>query len=491
MPPLPTISPDMIWALMAAVSLGGLLLGLLLGWWVRARGERHVRLERDAARAELDAQREAVAEARARLAAAQVLAQGVPALEQELTLLRSRVEALASAKTRLEESLRKTEEAHAEKIEALTALRGDVETRMKALADAALRQSQSSLIEVAKELLERHKQTAESDLKERQNAIDGLVKPVAESLEKYQQRLTVLEQENARAMGTLSAELRNVVLGQETVRGEAAKLANALRAAPKTRGRWGEQQLRNAMELAGMSEHVDFDLEQSVAGQNGRLRPDAVIRLPGGRQIVIDAKTSLSAYLEALDAPDEAAREARLTEHARQMKQHVTLLAQKEYWAQFEAAPDFVAMFVPGENFYSAALERDADLFDYAIARRVLIVTPTTLIALAKAVAYGWSQLKATENAREIARLGAELHSRLVTMTEPVAALGRSLESAAGSYNRFIGSLEGRVFPAARQLRDLSPGETPRELPELREIETALREPRRSGEVLPAGSGGA
>jgi DNA recombination protein RmuC len=491
MPPLPTISPDVIWPLIAAVSLGGLLLGLLLGWWVRARGERQVRLERDAARAELDAQREALSGARASLAAAQVQAQRVPVLEEELTLLRDRVEGLTTARTRLEESLRKTEEAHAEKIEALTALRTDVDARMKALADVALHQSQSSLIEVAKQLLESHKQAAESDLKERQNAIDGLVKPVAETLEKYQQRLTVLEQENARAMGTLSAELRNVVLGQETVRGEAAKLANALRAAPKTRGRWGEQQLRNAMELAGMSEHVDFDLEQSVAGQNGRLRPDAVIRLPGGRQIVIDAKTSLSAYLEALDALDEAAREERLAEHARQMKQHVTLLAQKEYWAQFESAPDFVAMFVPGENFYSAALERDADLFDYAIKRRVLIVTPTTLIALAKAVAYGWSQLKATENAREIARLGAELHSRLVTMAEPVTALGRSLESAASSYNRFVGSLEGRVFPAARQLRELSPGETPRELPEMREVETALREPRRNGEVLPAGTAGA
>jgi DNA recombination protein RmuC len=235
-----------------------------------------------------------------------------------------------------------------------------------------------------------------------------------------------------------------------------------------------------------MSEHVDFDVEQSVAGQNGRLRPDAVIRLPGDRRIVIDAKTSLSAYLEALDAPDEAAREAKLAEHARQMKQHVTLLAQKEYWAQFDTAPDFVAMFVPGENFYSAALERDAGLFDYAIARRVLLVTPTTLIALAKAVAYGWSQVKATENAREIARLGAELHSRLVTMAEPLATLGRSLESAAGSYNRFVGSLEGRVFPAARQLRELTPGENPRELPEMREVEAALREPRRSGEVLPA-----
>jgi DNA recombination protein RmuC len=302
-------------------------------------------------------------------------------------------------------------------------------------------------------------------------------------LEKYQQRLAALEQESARQMGALSAELRNVVTGQETVRSEAARLANALRAAPKTRGRWGEQQLRNAMELAGMSEHVDFDLEYSVEGESGRLRPDAIIRLPGERRIVIDAKTSLSAYLEALEIADEAAREAKFVEHARQIKQHATLLAQKDYWAQFETAPDFVAMFVPGENFYSAALERDPDLFDYAIARRVLIVTPTTLIALAKAVAYGWSQIRATENARDIARLGAELHARLVTMAEPIVALGRSLEGATGNYNKFVGSLESRVFPTARQLRELAPGESPRELPDLKETETVVREPRRSPET--------
>ncbi len=506
MPPLPSIPPDLIWPLFAVLLLAGLVVGLLLGWRARARGERRALAERDAVRAELDRQRDVASEARTHLAAVQTTADRIPVLEtrlqaaerlaaqaermpamdQELALLRGRVEALAAAKTKLEETLRKTEETHGEKVAALTALREDVEARMKALADAALHQSQSSLIEVAKQLLEGHKQVADADLKERQSAIDGLVKPVAETLEKYQQRLAALEQENARAMGTLSAELRNVVVGQESVRGEAAKLANALRAAPKTRGRWGEQQLRNAMELAGMSEHVDFDLQYSVAGESGRLRPDAVIRLPGDRRIIIDAKTSLSAYLEALDVTDEAGREAKLVEHARQIRQHVTLLAQKDYWAQFETAPDFVAMFVPGENFYSAALERDPDLFDYAIARRVLIVTPTTLIALAKAVAYGWSQTRATENAQDIARLGAELHARLVTMAEPIAALGRSLDGAVGHYNRFLGSLEGRVFPTARQLRELAPGESPKEMPDPKEVETAVREPRRGGDLLPS-----
>jgi DNA recombination protein RmuC len=504
MPPLPSIPPDLAWPLLAAVLAVGLFVGLLLGGRAHGRTTRVAVTERDEARRELDLVRESIADSRAQLAAARAVAERVPALEDkllaaerssaqaervpamehELALLRGRVEALASAKTKLEEALRRTEEAHAEKVALLSALREDVEARMKALADAALRESQTSLIEVAKQLLDSHKQVAEADLAARQGAIDGLVKPVAETLEKYQQRLAALEQDSARQMGALSAELRNVVTGQESVRSEAARLVNALRAAPKTRGRWGEQQLRNAMELAGMSEHVDFDLEHSVASEAGRLRPDAVIRLPGGRHIVIDAKTSLSAYLEALDLVDEAAREAKFAEHARQIKQHATLLAQKDYWSQFEAAPDFVAMFVPGENFYSAALERDPDLFDYAISRRVLIVTPTTLVALAKAVAYGWSQIRATENAREIALLGGELHARLATMVEPIAALGRSLDAATSHYNRFIGSLESRVYPAVRQLRELAPGESPKELPDLKQVETAVRETRRTAESL-------
>jgi DNA recombination protein RmuC len=339
-------------------------------------------------------------------------------------------------------------------------------------------------------LLKSHHASSDADLAKRQVAIDALVKPVAETLEAYQRRLAELEQRNAQTYGALSAELKNVVAGQESVRGEAARLTQALRAAPKTRGRWGEQQLRRVMELAGMSEHVDFVLEHSVATESGRLRPDAIIRLPGGRSIVVDAKTSLSAYLEALDATEEAMRDGKLVEHARQIRQHVALLAAKDYWSQFDDAPDFVAMFVPGENFYSAAAERDPDLFEFAISRRVLVCTPTTLVALAKAVAYGWGQVKANENAAEIARLGNELYSRLAVMAEPIVSLGKSLESAAGQYNKFIGSMEGRVFPTARQIRQLSPGDSPKPLPDLKEIETAVRQPRTDGDLLPPANPG-
>jgi DNA recombination protein RmuC len=486
MPPLPIVPPDLVWPLFAACLAGGLVLGLLAGMLLGARGG--ARRER-AALAERDHQREALADTRASLAAAKANAERVPNLEWELDSLRDRAAALTAEKTRLEETLHQTERAHAEKVAGLTALRDDIEIRMKALADAALRQSQSSLIEVARQLLDSHREAAATDQDKRATAIDGLLKPVAVKLEEYQAKLAALEKATAERYGNIENELRSVVLGQESVRGEAARLVNALRAAPKTRGRWGEQQLRNVMELAGMSEHVDFALEFSVTGENGRQRPDAIIRLPLDRCIVIDAKTSLSAYLEALDLVDEAAREAKLVEHARQIKQHVTLLAQREYWTQFETAPDFVAMFVPGENFYSAALERDPELFNYAIQRRVLIVTPTTLIALAKSVAHGWGQVRVAENARDIARLGNELYKRLITMAEPIATLGRNLDAAAGSYNQFLGSLESRVLPAARRLYELTPGESPKAMPEPKQVETALREPRRSGDLLPAAPG--
>jgi DNA recombination protein RmuC len=512
MPPLPSIAPDLIWPLFAVLLLAGLLAGVLLSWRARGRGERAAAAERDAARVELDRQRELAAEARTQLAAVQTTADRVPALEsrlqaterlaaqaerlpamdQELVLLRGRVEALAAAKTKLEETLRRTEEGHAEKLAALTALREDIEAKMKALADAALRQSQSSLLEVARQLLENHRETAATEHEKRSLAIDGLVKPVAAKLEEYQAKLAELEKATAERYGNISAELKSVVQGQETVRSEAARLANALRAAPKTRGRWGEQQLRRALELSGMSEHVDFDLEHTVDSDDGaRLRPDAILRLPGGRSIVIDAKTSLSAYLEALETSDDAARDAKMAEHARQMRTQVNTLAGKAYWAQFKDAPDFVAMFVPGENFYSAAVERDPTLFDDALRERVLVVTPTTLIALAKAVAYGWRQQRIEENARHISELGQTLYDRLTTMSRHLSGVGRNLKSAVGAYNDYVGSLEGRVLPAARKLRELAPGESANDLAELPPVDIQARELRQDEDALPPPVGNA
>ncbi len=525
MSPYPTLA-DLPEALRPWV-LGALVLAILLGfvaaWIWRGRQINKALWEREQARANAELRRDEAFDMRSRLAAAETeadrvadleqrldqarldgdrlledrtrlaaAAERLPTIEAELVHNRQRVEGLALAKTKLEETLRQTEAAHSDKVMALSALREDIDARLRDMAATTLKQSQASLLEVTERLLKAQRETtgaehqqrlaaAQSDLAARQVAIDGIVKPVGVALLQYQQRLAALEQDTATRYGSLTEQLKSVVSGQEQVRGAAAGLAMALRAAPKTRGRWGEHQLRRVMELAGMSERVDYVLEASVPSESGRLRPDAVIQLPGDRQIVVDAKTSLSAYLESLDAPDEAMREGKLTEHARQLRQHVTILAAKDYWAQFERAPDFVAMFVPGENFYSAAAERDPDLFEYAIARKVLIVTPTTLIALAKAVAYGWGQVRTTEHAREIAQLGNELYTRIATLTEPVEALGKSLASATTHYNKFIGSLESRVLPATRRLAELTPGESPKEVKDLEEIDTVVRQLRRDG----------
>lgn len=245
-------------------------------------------------------------------------------------------------------------------------------------------------------------------------------------------------------------------VGQETVRSEAAKLVNALRNAPKARGRWGEQQLRNVLENCGLSEHTDFATEVSVSdGEGGRLRPDAIVRVPGGKSLVIDAKVSLNDYQDAFGAIDDDARQVGLARHAASMRAHVNGLGAKSYWTQFDDTPDYVVMFVPGEHFLSAALEQDSTLWDYAFDKRVLLATPTNLIAIARTVAAVWRQEMLAEQAREIGMLGKELYARLATMGGHVSKLGRNLDTAMSAYNQFVGSLESQVLTQARRFEQL------------------------------------
>ena len=246
-------------------------------------------------------------------------------------------------------------------------------------------------------------------------------------------------------------------VGQERVSGEAAKLVNALRNAPKARGRWGEQQLRNVLESCGLAEHTDFRMEVSVAGEDGaRLRPDAIVRVPGGKSLIVDAKVSLNAYQDAFGAVDEAERQLGLAAHAASMRAHVNALGAKAYWTQFDDAPEYVVMFVPGEHFLSAALEHDAGLWDYAFERRVLLATPTNLIAIARTVSAVWRQEKLAREAQEIGALGKELYQRLAVMGGHVARLGKNLDTAMGAYNSFVGSLESQVLTSARRFETLN-----------------------------------
>lgn len=368
--------------------------------------------------------------------------------------------------------------AHAARVQGLEALHAEIEARLSAVADTALRQNSHNFLVSAKELFEAQKTALASEAAGKHAAMDALLQPVSDTLKRYEERLGEVEKARAEAYGGLTGQITQLALAQDAVRSEAQKLSSALRAAPKTRGRWGEQQLRNVMELAGMADRVDFHTESTFDRDEDRLRPDAVIKLPGGRQIVVDAKASMSAYLDSIEAVDEAARELLLRKHAQELRTQAKLLSGKAYWDRQTPTTDFVAMFVPGDNFFAAAMERDPDLFADAIKGKVIIVTPTTLVALAKSVAIGWRQQAMEQNAVAVAELGKDLYRRLVTMGDNIAKLGGALESSVKNYNAFLASLEGSVLPQARKFRDLQIETGGKEVLDSKPVELAIREAR-------------
>jgi DNA recombination protein RmuC len=286
--------------------------------------------------------------------------------------------------------------------------------------------------------------------------LKALLQPVSDRLLRYEEAVGKVEAERRDSYGELKGLMDSMRVGQEAVKSEAAKLGNSLRNGPKTRGRWGEQQLRNVLETCGLSEHADFQTEVSVEGSEGRMRPDVIIRVPGGRSLVVDAKVSLNAYQDAFETGEDVQRLAALAAHSAAMKAHVNALGQKAYWNQFDDAPDYVIMFVPGEHFLSAALEHDPGLWDFAFSKQVLLATPTNLIAIARTVSAVWKQEKMADEAREIAALGKELYARLATMGGHVSRLGRNLDTAVGAYNAFVGSLESQVLTQAQRFEALS-----------------------------------
>jgi DNA recombination protein RmuC len=368
--------------------------------------------------------------------------------------------------------------ADTRQIESLTQLRQEMLKDFQLLASQALKANEASFLQLANETFEKHKVAAVADVEQRTEAISTMLAPIADMLNRYQQELSTIEKARQESYGALTGELKNVIQTQNEVRTETSKLVNALRASPKTRGRWGEETLRNVLELSGMSPHCDFSTQESFERDDALLRPDVTIRLPGERFLVVDAKTPLAAYLDAIEAIDEAQRELHLERHAQQTRTHMKQLAAKSYWDGLMVTPDFVVMFVPGENFFAAAIERDAHLFDDAIGSRVLIVTPTTLIALAKAVAFGWRQEKVAENAAIVAELGRDLYKRLAALGGHVSAMGRSVENSVKHFNALVGSLEGSVLPQARKFNELQVEGTSEPIPEVGPIETDVREVR-------------
>lgn len=408
-------------------------------------------------------------------------------LQAELQQARSESATALAEKAALQAQLREQARGHADKLALLTEVRGGIERDLRTIAADALRANQGTFVELANEVFEKHRLSADGDLEARRQAVETLVLPLQETLQSYRRQVEEMEKARAHAFGALTAEIKGVVAAQDAARSETAKLVNALRAAPKTRGRWGEHTLRNVLELSGLSAYCDFATERSFSLDDGIARPDVVIRLPGGRSIVVDAKTSLSAYLDAVEASEDSERERLLTLHASQLRAHVKSLASKSY-RDLLPTPDFVVMFVPGDNFYAAAAERDPALFEDAAAQGVVVVTPATLIALAKAVAFGWRQEKVAENAQRVHELGRELYRRLAKMADHIARCGAALDKSVQHYNQLIGSLEHSVMPQARRFNELEVEGTAAEIPLLQQIELRSRALRVDQDTIAGGT---
>ena len=408
----------------------------------------------------------------------------LPLMEKELAAGKAELARLQQAQTdliagkaRLESTLESERKTNAEKLELVTnaseRANEDLRDAFKSLASDALKSNNSSFLVIAEETLKRFQSQARGDLEARQKAVADLVAPVRDSLNKVDAQIQQMEVARGDAYGELRAQVQSLITTQKELQSETGNLVRALRT-PNVRGRWGEIQLRRVVEIAGMLSYCDFTEQESVTTETGRLRPDLVVKLPGGKNVVVDAKTPLQAFLDAFETNDEEARRACLANHARQVRDHMKTLAGKNYWEQFDPTPEFVVMFLPGETFFSAALEQDSTLIEQGVLSRVIPASPTTLIALLKAVNYGWNQEKLARNAQQISALGKELHDRLRLLAAHITQVGTGLDRAVESYNKAVGSLESRVLVSARKFAELG-ASVADDIPELAPIETTAR----------------
>src|ERR1051326_8234190 len=395
----------------------------------------------------------------------------------DLARLLEERQGLVASRARLESALEMERKTSNEKIELLTKsgerAAEDLQNAFKALAADALKNNNTSFLQIAQETLKRFQSEAKGDLEARQKAVADLVAPVRDSLNKVDAQIQQIEVARGEAYGDLKAQVQSLITTQKELQSQTGNLVRALRT-PNVRGRWGEIQLRRVVEIAGMLSYCDFSEQETVTTDSGRIRPDLVVKLPGGKHVVVDAKTPLQAFLDAFETTDEEARRSCLANHARQVRDHINTLAGKKYWEQFETTPEFVVMFLPGETFFSAALEQDTGLIEHGDRKSVVPASPTTLIALLKAINYGWNQEKLARNAQEISALGKELHERLRRLAGHITGVGTNLDRAVEAYNQAVGSLENRVLVSARKFAELG-ASVAEDIPELAPIETTAR----------------
>lgn len=448
----------------AILAILALVIGAALGWFLASRPLADLRTRlaaAESAAAERDTEfKRAIAElgeAQVQVAALGERAGRVDALTSQLETAREENARFRAERAGFEEQKRLLEESRA------NLLKEFENTGAKVLGEA-----QELLLKRAEERLGHSEKASEEKLK-------ALLAPVGERLKSYEDQVKALEEKRVDAFGQLAGVIEEMRKGQDEVRREAQRLGNSLTNAPKARGRWGERALQNVLEQCGLAEHTDFHLEQSMDTADGRLRPDAIVNVPGQKKLVIDAKVSLNAYQAAFEADDEGERKRHLDLHAKSMRNHVQTLGSKGYQSQFADAPDYVVMFVPGEHFVAAALEHDPELWDFAFRNKVLLATPTNLVAIARTVAQVWRQDKMAHEAAEIGRMGAELYDRLATAAEHLKRVGGGLESAVNNYNKFVGSFERNVLSSGRRLAEKGVEIGKREIEAVPLVESAPR----------------